>query len=101
MFTVFRKAQESIPKIDSNNLSSETVFFELIRSLGINSNESILPAYVAYVGMTTLFLLGSLAPTDCSKILVLAGRYDNPVPTRFLAPIYYLKFQHWTVSYTE
>jgi len=33
--------------------------------------ESILPAYVA-----------------------MAGRYDKPVPTRFLAPIDCLKFQH-------
>ncbi len=28
-----------------------------------------------------------LAPIDCFKIPALAGRYDNPIPTRFLAPI--------------
>ncbi len=28
-----------------------------------------------------------LAPIDCSKIPALAGQYDNPVPTWFLAPI--------------
>ncbi len=41
--------------------------FKLLRSLGIDSKESISPAYLA------------------------AGRYDNPVPTRFLAPIDRLK----------
>jgi hypothetical protein len=28
-----------------------------------------------------------LAPIDCLKIPALAGLYDNPIPTRFLAPI--------------
>jgi hypothetical protein len=33
-----------------------------------------------------------LAPIDCLKIpALLAGLYDNPVPTRFLAPIDRLK----------
>jgi hypothetical protein len=32
-----------------------------------------------------------LAPIDCLKIPALAGRYDNPIPTRFLAPIDCLK----------
>ncbi len=27
-----------------------------------------------------------LAPTNCLKIPALAGRYDNPIPTRFQAP---------------
>ncbi len=44
--------------------------FKLLRSPGIDSNESIPPAYAV-----------------CS----LAGRYDNPIPTRFLAPIELLK----------
>ncbi len=30
-----------------------------------------------------------LAPIDCLKITALADRYDNPIPTRFLAPIDY------------
>jgi hypothetical protein len=28
-----------------------------------------------------------LDPIDCSKSPALVGRYDNPIPTRFLAPI--------------
>ncbi len=32
-----------------------------------------------------------LAPIDFLKIPALAGRYDNPNPTRFLAPMDYLK----------
>jgi hypothetical protein len=28
-----------------------------------------------------------LAPIDCLKIPALAGRYDNPIPIRFLVPI--------------
>jgi hypothetical protein len=32
-----------------------------------------------------------LAPIDCLKIPALAGRYDNPNPTRRLAPIDFLK----------
>ncbi len=32
----------------------------------------------------------------------LAGRYDRPIPTLFLASIDYLKFQHWSLlSYDE
>ena len=40
--------------------------FKLLWSPGIESKESIPPAYVAWR---------------------VAGRYDNPIPTRFLAPI--------------
>ncbi len=37
--------------------------FKLLRSLGIDSKESIPPAYVAWrAGTTTLFLLGSWPP---------------------------------------
>ncbi len=32
-----------------------------------------------------------LSPLDCLKIPSLAGRYDDPIPTRFLAPIDCLK----------
>ncbi len=46
--------------------------FKLLRSPRIDSKEPILPGL-------------------CS----LAGRYDNPIPTRFLVPIDCLKFQHW------
>jgi hypothetical protein len=31
----------------------------------------------------------TLAPIDCLKIPALAGRYDNPIPTRFLTPAQY------------
>ncbi len=50
-----------MPKSHRN--SPETVFFKLLRSLGIDSKESIPPAYAT-----------------------LAGRYDSLIPTRFLAP---------------
>jgi hypothetical protein len=29
----------------------------------------------------------NLKKKDCSKITALAGLYDNPIPTQFLAPI--------------
>jgi hypothetical protein len=45
--------------------SSRAQILKHLRSPGINSKELILPAYVAWR----------------------AGRYDNPIPTRFLAPI--------------
>ncbi len=32
-----------------------------------------------------------LAPIDCLKIPALAGRYNNPIPTKFLTPIDYFK----------
>ncbi len=32
---------------------------------------------------------------DSASLCSLAGRHDNPIPTRFLAPIVVLKFQHW------
>jgi hypothetical protein len=35
-----------------------------------------------------------LNPLDGSKIPALAGRYDYPIPTRFLAPVDCSKFQH-------
>ncbi len=54
---------------------SETVFLNFFKQ------ESISPAYVAWrAGTTTRFLV----PTDCSKIIALAGRFDNPIRTRFL-----------------
>jgi hypothetical protein len=41
-------------------LMNRARIFKLLRSPGIDSNESILPTYVAWrTGMTTLFLLGS------------------------------------------
>jgi hypothetical protein len=45
--------------------------FKLLRRPRINSKESKPAAYVA-----------------------MAGRYDNSIPIRFLAPIDWLKFQH-------
>ncbi len=33
--------------------------------------------------------------TNFDRLCSLAGRYDNPLPIPFLAPIDYLKFQHW------
>ncbi len=32
-----------------------------------------------------------LAPIECLKIPALAARYDNPIPSRFLAPVECLK----------
>jgi hypothetical protein len=65
------------------NVQSDQIC-KLLRSLGIDSKESIPPAYVAWrAGTTTLFLLG----IDPASLCSMAGRYDNPIPTRFLAPI--------------
>ncbi len=52
--------------------------FKLLRSPGIDSKESIPPAYVAWrVGTTTLFLLEFLAPINRSKIPALGVLFLN------------------------
>ncbi len=56
---------------DSIHYSYRAKFFLFLRSLRIDSKESIPPACVAWrAGTTALFLLGSyfLAPIDCLKI---------------------------------
>jgi hypothetical protein len=78
----------SIEDVDSSLKGTDRArTFRLLRSL--DSKESIPTAYVAWYGrygnpIPTWFL----APIDCLKILVL---YDNPSPTRFLATIDCLK----------
>jgi hypothetical protein len=39
-----------------------------------------------------------LAPIDCLKIPALAGQYENPIPTRFVAPIDCYKIAAQNVS---
>jgi hypothetical protein len=65
----------------------------------MDSKESIPPAYVAWRASTTnrVVVLASqagnrfLASLKSLQIRALAGWYDNPIPTRFLAPIDCLK----------
>ncbi len=50
--------------------TSRDGIFKHWRSPGIDSEQLISPAYVAWrAGTTTLFLIGFSAPKDCSKIL--------------------------------
>jgi hypothetical protein len=83
------------PGIDSANLRSLSPYCKRLRSLGIDSEGSIPPAYVAWQAGTTNRVvvparqagnryLGSLKGL---QIRTLAGRYDFPIPTRFLALI--------------
>jgi hypothetical protein len=59
-------------------MASRDGIFRLLRSPRIDSKGSIPPAYVAWqAGTITLFLLGSLLPIDCSKILAHAVMADN------------------------
>ncbi len=57
---------ESFKKVAWGGSIYRDGIFELLRSPEIYFKESIPPAYYS-----------------------LAGRYDNPIPTRFLAPIHY------------
>ncbi len=57
--------------------------FKLLRSPGIDFKESIPPAYVAWAGIFKLLWSPGI---DSASLCSLAGRYDNPIPTRFLAP---------------
>ncbi len=88
---------------------SKAQIFKLLRGPGIDSKESILPAYMAWaeifkhtVGARNQVGIGYRQATKacgidslesipellkCFKIPALAGRYDIPVPTRFLASI--------------
>jgi hypothetical protein len=81
------------PDIDSKELIppayvARARIFKLSRSPRIDSKKPIPPGCVAWrAGTTTLFLLGSFSPHRLFKFPVQAGRYDNPIPTRFLAPI--------------
>ncbi len=70
-----------------------------LRRPGIDSEESVPPAYLAWRAGTTSKVvvpayhagnrfLGSFRGL---QILALAGRYDNPIPPRYLAPIDSLK----------
>ncbi len=46
--------------------------------------------YVVYTEPVFLKVYGAHEPTprnDSARLCSLAGRYDNPIPTRFLAPI--------------
>ncbi len=92
-------------------ISSPTIrarIFKLIRSPRIDSNEPIPPGCVE--GARNRIWIGVVLPTcqttqpggigswesilgllKSSKIQALASRYDNPVPTRFLAPTDCLK----------
>ncbi len=52
----------------------EAVFKKLLRSTGIDSKESIPPAYVSWrTGTINLFLFSSFAPIDCYKIQALCS----------------------------
>ncbi len=61
------------------------------------------PAYVAWRAGTTYRVVVSareagnrfLDSLKDLQIRALAGRYDNPIPTQFLAPIDCLKIQQW------
>ncbi len=66
--------------------------FKLLLSPEIDFEESIPPAYVAWrAGTRILFLLGSWPQYIVKKFQHWRGRYDNPIPTRFLAPTDCLK----------
>jgi hypothetical protein len=66
-----------------------------LRRPGIDSEDSIPPAYVAWRASTTNRVVVPARRAGnrflCSlkglQIRALAGRYDNPIPTRFLALI--------------
>ncbi len=100
-------------------LMNRAKIFSLLESPGIDSKESILPAYVAWAGIcrrlwspgidseksippvyvawragtTNRFAVPSrqdgnrfLGSLKGLRIRALAGRYNNPIPTRFLSP---------------
>jgi hypothetical protein len=77
---------------NSARLCNQSPYFKHLWSPGIDSKEWIPPAYVASrAGYDNPIPTRFLAPVDCLKIPALAGRYDNPIPARFLAPIDCLK----------
>ncbi len=74
----------SSKKENANNLWAQ--IWKLLRSSGINSNESIPPAYVAkWAGTTTLFLHGSYSPhilfEDSSIGVPVRQPYSYSVPS--------------------
>jgi hypothetical protein len=74
---------------------TEAVFLKLLWSPGINSKELIPPAY-ALVGQSLYFLMfikprNRFQGMNSAGLCSLAGRYDNPIPPWFLAPIDSLK----------
>jgi hypothetical protein len=59
-----------------------------LRRPGIDSEDSIPPAYVAKrAGTTNRVERPVRIDSWALQIRALAGRYDNPLPPRFLAPI--------------
>jgi hypothetical protein len=76
------------PRIDSKESISPAYvarahICKRLRRPGIDSEDSIPPAYAAWQA-------GTLSARQAGNRF-LAGRYDNPLPTRFLAPIDCLK----------
>jgi hypothetical protein len=69
--------------------------FKRLRNPGIDSKELIQPAYVAWRAGTTNRVVVSarqagnrfLGSVQGLQIRALVGRYDNPIPNRFLAPV--------------
>ncbi len=60
--------------------------FKLLRSPRIDSKEPIAPGCVAWRARCNNPTPSQfLASMNCLKIPAQAGRYDNPIPTRFLA----------------
>ncbi len=64
---------------------------------GIDSQKLISPAYVAWRARARIFKLlwspgiDTKVHMNSASLCSLAGRYDNPIPFRFLAPIDSLK----------
>jgi hypothetical protein len=87
---------ETFQKPENRFQGTGTRIFKRLWSPGIDSQELIPPAYLAWrPGTTTPITTRFLAPIDCSKIpaqyppgcvLCSQGQYDNPIPTQFPSP---------------